>query len=356
MSQLDVAAPAAQVARARTAARRRSIVVGAVLAVLVTALFLLSLSLGHTIVPPADVVAALLGTDTSRTAFTVVELRAPRAFTALGVGLCFGVSGAVLQALARNPLASPDVVGITAGASTGAVAVIVATSAGTGALTSSMVSTPLAALAGGGVSGLVVYRLARARGVVTPYRLVLVGIGVSAVLTSLTSWLVTRASIDDAQKAAVWLAGSLGARTWDDAVPAVGAACLVLPAAAVLARRLRVLQLGEQTALALGVDVRRTRRALVAVSVTGAAVATAAAGPIAFVAFVAAPLARRIVGSTLTVVPAALVGAALVLAADLVGRTAFGAVQLPVGIVTGVIGAPYLMWLLSRPQRIGQGE
>ncbi|MGL5860973.1 MAG: FecCD family ABC transporter permease, partial [Phycicoccus sp.] len=241
---------------------------------------------------------------------------------------------------------------ITSGASMAAVVVITAGSVvGVGVLSS--FSVPAAALAGGLLTAAAVHRLARRGRSVPPYRLVLVGIGVGAMLTSVTSYLLTRADITDAARATVWLTGSLNGRTWPDAWPAVAAVVVLLPATLGLARPLRALQLGEQSAAGLGVPVERTRRLLVLVSVAAASVATAAAGPVAFVAFLAAPVARRLVGTPLTLVPAALVGAVVVLASDLVARLLFAPTELPVGVVTGVIGAPYLLWLLARAQRTG---
>ncbi|MGL4177055.1 MAG: FecCD family ABC transporter permease [Dermatophilaceae bacterium] len=341
-----------RVGAGRTTGRRRSLLVGCGLGVAVATLFVVSLAVGDFPIPVGDVLAALAGSATSDAGFIVLELRLPRALTGLAVGLAFGLSGAVLQALARNPLASPDIIGITAGASTAAVLVITSGSViGVGVLSS--VGVPASALAGGLLTAAVVHRLARRGGSVPPYRLVLVGIGVGAMLTSATSYLLTRADITDAARATVWLTGSLNGRTWADAWPAVAAVLVLLPVILALARPLRALQLGEQAAAGLGVPVERTRRLLVLVSVAAASVATAAAGPVAFVAFVAAPVARRLIGTPLTLLPAALVGAVVVLASDLLARLLFAPTELPVGVVTGVVGAPYLLWLLARAQRTG---
>jgi iron complex transport system permease protein len=198
-------------------------------------------------------------------------------------------------------------------------------------------------------------RLLADRGGVSTHRLVLVGVGVGAACSAVTSYLLTRAEVFDAQRAMVWLTGSLNGRSWDHVRP-MGVALLVLaPAALVLGRSLRVLQLGDDTATSLGVPVARARAGLVLVAVALAAVATAAAGPVAFVAFVAAPIARRLARSPLALLPAALVGALLLLSSDLAARQLFTPTELPVGVVTGVVGAPYLLWLVARAGRIGQG-
>ncbi|HSL57982.1 MAG TPA: iron chelate uptake ABC transporter family permease subunit, partial [Acidimicrobiales bacterium] len=294
-----------------------------------------------------DVVPALVGLGTDDAEFIVGTLRLPRALAAVLVGAAFGVSGAIFQALARNPLASPDIIGITAGASTAAVALIVLASA-------PAVVVSLGSFAGALATATAIYLLAWRQGV-SAYRLVLVGIGLGAMLASITSYLLTRAEIFDAARATVWLTGSLNGRGWDQIRPVAVALAVLVPAALVLARQLRVLQLGDDTAAGLGVPVERIRAALVVVGVGLAAVATAAAGPIAFVAFVSAPIARRLVRSPLTIVPAALTGAVLVLVADLVARRLFAPTELPVGIVTGIIGAPYLLWLIARANRIGRG-
>ncbi len=153
----------------------------------------------------------------------------------------------------------------------------------------------------------------------------------------------------------MWLTGSLNGRGWDDVRPVAAALVLLGPAVLVLARPLRTLQLGDDTALGLGTAVEPARMALLVVAVALAAIATACAGPIAFVAFVAAPIARRLTHSSLALVPAALAGALLVLVADLVARRAFAPTELPVGVVTGIVGAPYLLWLLARANKVGRG-
>jgi iron complex transport system permease protein len=343
-----------------TAWRRRTVSVGAVgigarldvratavtlvLAAATVAAAALSISVGDFPIPLTDVLRWAAGSGTSDSDFIIGELRLPRTLTALLVGAAFGMSGAIFQSLARNALASPDVIGITAGASTAAVALIVWTSVGTATIAGG-------ALVGGLVTAAAVYVLAYRRGVVG-YRLVLVGIGVTAMLTAATAYLLTRAEIFEAQRATVWLTGSLNGRGWEHVRPLAVALAVLVPAAIALARPLRLLELGDDAARGLGVRVEQARCALVVVGVALAAVATASAGPVAFVALAAPQIALRLVRSGApTLVPAAAVGCLVMLLSDLIARRVFAPTELPVGVVTGVVGGPYLLWLLARANR-----
>lgn len=336
----------ASVGRRRTSSLR-ALVVSAVLVAVGFVLFCLSISVGDFPIPLGDVVPAVFGYGNPDSDFIVRTLRLPRALAAVEVGLAFGMSGAILQALARNPLASPDIIGITSGASAAAVFVIVVL-AGSAAMIS------VGAFGGALLTATAIYVLAYRKGV-SSYRLVLVGIGLGAMLSSVTSYLLTRADLYDARDATVWLTGSLSGRTWDQLRPLTIGLMVLVPLTLYLVPQLRMLLLGDDTAKGLGVHVEPARGALLLVSVGLAASATATAGPVAFVAFLAAPIARRMVRSPLAVVPAGFVGAVLLLVADLLSRVALPDVDLPVGIVTGIIGAPYLLWLLARSNRIGRG-
>jgi iron complex transport system permease protein len=265
--------------RRRALARTTSVAL--VLGVLLFVVFCVSISVGDFPIPLADVVPAIFGVGSEDAEFIVRTLRLPRALTGMLVGASFGVSGAIFQSLARNPLASPDIIGIDAGASAAAVfcIVVLQVSAGT---------TAIGALAGALVTAFSIYLLAW-RGGVSPYRLVLVGIGMAALLASITQYLLTRAEIFEAQRAVVWLTGSLNGRGWEH-VRTIGIAdLLLLPLVVALVGPLRLLQLGDDAAKGLGVAVERTRLVLVLVAVGLAALATAAAGPVVFVAFVAPP-------------------------------------------------------------------
>lgn len=338
---------AASPARTRHRDRRRSILVGWVLAVATFLVCCVSVSVGDFPVQLLDVVPAALGLGDPGLTFIVRDLRLPRVLGGVLVGAAFGISGAVFQSLARNPLASPDIIGITAGASAAAVLLIVVTSA-------TATTIAVGAFAGATLTAAAVYLLAWRSGL-SPYRLVLVGIGLGALLTAVTAYLLTRSDIYDARRAMVWLTGSLNATTWQQLRPVALGLVVLVPVVLVLAEHLRLMQLGDDTATGLGVPVERARLGLVAAAVGLAGLATAAAGPIAFVAFVSAPIARRLVRQPLTIVPAALTGSLLVVTADLAGRRLFSPTELPVGVLTGLIGAPYLLWLLARANRIGAG-
>ena len=322
--------------------------VGLVLVVLAAAV---NIGRGDFPISLGEVLAVLLGGGERGQRFIVLDLRLPRSLTGVLVGAALGLAGAITQTVARNPLASPDVLGVTAGASAAAVLLIVlgGSSAGVAAI-GAVLGLPLAALLGGLLTAVLVYALAWRRGI-EGYRLVLVGVGIAAVGSALTNWLLTRAEITDAARATVWLTGSLNARGWEHVVP-VGVALLVLvPAALLLGFGLGALQLGDDTARGLGLRVDRERAALVVVAVALAAVATASAGPIAFVALVVPQICQRLVGAARPpLLASAVYGALLVLVADLVARTVLP-VELPVGIVTAVLGAPYLLYLLTRGVR-----
>lgn len=319
------------------------------LAVLAVVLAVAGAGMGDYPLSPAEVLAVIAGGGEDAHRVVVWDLRLPRVATGLLVGLALGASGAMTQSMARNPLASPDVLGITAGASAGAVAYIVATGAGIGGFTVRPPGplVPLAALAGGVVAAAAVYLLAWRAGV-HGLRLVLVGIGLSALLGSVTSWLLVASAVTDAGRATLWLTGSLASTHWPVVLPLLVTVVVAGAVAMVAAFTLRALRLGEDSSISLGVRVQQARAVLVLVAVALAAVAVAAAGPIVFVALAAPQVAMRLMRAPgPPVVAGALTGAVLVLAADLIARVVLP-VELPVGIVTAVLGAPYLLYLLAR--------
>jgi iron complex transport system permease protein len=295
------------------------------------------------------VLAALVGAGDEATTFIVFDLRLPRALTAVLAGIALGAAGAIFQDLARNALVAPDVIGITSGASLAAVSLIVFGE------TTGTVSVPLAALAGAIGAGLVLYGLAW-RGGAHGYRLVLVGIGVAALLQAGISYVLTRGQLFEVAQAYVWLVGSLNGRGWEHVWPLAATVAVLLPICLALGRRLEALQLGDDLARALGVRVERARLSLLAVAIALTGVAVSAAGPIAFVAFVAPHLARRMGGtvSPSAVLPlAGAIGALLVVAADVAGRELFAPTEIPVGIVTSILAAPYFLYLLRRANQMG---
>lgn len=338
----------AAVLRDRRHGRRRALRVSLVLAAVLIVVGAVSLTLGAAGVAPADVLAALVGRADRLTSFVILELRLPRLVAGALVGACLGMSGALIQSMARNPLASPDIIGITAAASaTGSIALV--WFGLTGLALSGIV------LAGTLVAAALIYVLAWRRGV-SGYRFVLIGIGIAAFCGGIVSYVLTRADLRDVQQALVWLTGSLN--SVDPAALAVLAVgtVVLLPCALVVGRPLGALTLGDDLAAGLGVRPERTRLLVVAVAVALAAIAVAVAGPVSFVAFLAAPIARRLLGrGSLALVPSALLGALIVVVSDIAAQFAIPGVSLPVGVVTGIVGAPYLLWLLARTNRIGRG-
>ncbi|MET8614069.1 MULTISPECIES: FecCD family ABC transporter permease [Streptomyces] len=302
---------------------------------------------GDAKIPAADVLRTLAGHGTAYQDFIVRELRLPRVLVGLLVGASLGLGGALFQSVSRNPLGSPDVLGLSQGATAGALVVIVLMSGSAAAVTAG-------ALAGGLLTGLAIYLLAWRQGV-HGYRLVLVGIGVSAVLTAVNGYLLTKADMVDAARAVVWMTGSLNGRDWDQVWPLLALCAVLVPLVLAHARGLRMLEMGDDTAGALGVPVQRVRLVVMTGAVLLTAAATAAAGPVSFVALTAPQLARRLTRSPgPNLVPSLCMGAALLVTADWAAQRAFGADQLPVGVVTGVLGGGYLLWLLVTERRAGR--
>nr|WP_231134596.1 iron chelate uptake ABC transporter family permease subunit [Motilibacter deserti] len=333
------------VAAGRARRGRRRLAVMAALALLIVAAFLANVMLGRTYYPLPDVVRVALGQDVPGASFAVGRLRLPRAVLAVLAGACFGFGGVTFQTMLRNPLASPDLIGITAGASAAAAFAIV-----TVGLSGTSVS--LVAIVASLAVALLIYVLSFKDGV-HGTRLVLIGIGIAAMCVSITDYVLSRASQWDMQETLRWLSGSLNGVSWTEALPTLGALVVLAPVLLTQARNLNLLQLGDDAASALGVSVERTRLTVILAAVGLIAFATAATGPIAFVAFLAGPIAARLVGpGGSLLVPAALVGALLVLVADYFGQYAFDT-RLPVGVVTGVLGAPYLVYLIVRSNRVG---
>lgn len=304
----------------------------ATLAALVT-----SIALGEFAVPPADVISALVGASDQATRFVVVDLRLPRALCGLLAGAALGLAGALFQDVTRNPLVSPDVVGIASGGSLAAVALIVFTE---------VEAVPLAALAGALTAGVLLYTLAWRNGV-QGFRIVLVGIGVAAFANAGISYVLTRGRIFEVETAYVWLVGSLNGRGWEQVWPLALGVGVLVPLILALSRRIGVLGLGDDVARSLGVGVERSRLLLLGAGVVLTGLAVSAAGMVSFVAFVAPHIARRLTRST-SLLAAAGCGAVLVLAADLVGRTLAPPTEIPVGILTSIIAAPYFLLLLRR--------
>lgn len=328
----------------RARGRRWTLIVGA-LTVLVILAFAASLMIGQTFYSVDEVLRVITGQTVPGATFTVGRLRLPRAVLALLVGLSFGLGGVTFQTMLRNPLASPDIIGISSGASAAAVFAIVSLGLG-------RTGVSVFAVTAGLVVALIIYLLAFRNGT-AGIRLILVGIGVAAMLDALINWELTRAAQWDLQEALRWLAGSLNGADWATNLPVLIALIVLAPILLGQANNLAITQLGDEAAQALGVSVSRTRLLVIVTAVGLISFATAAAGPVAFVAFLSGPIAARLIGpGSSPLVPAALVGALLVLVADLIAQFALGT-RYPVGVITGVLGAPYLIYLIIRINRSG---
>lgn len=338
--------------------RPRSFAVGITLAALVVVLAVLTLTLGSSWIPVDDVIGGVLGIADRPTVLTVQRLRLPRVLVAVLVGAALALSGAIVQAVARNPIAAPDVIGVTAGASFGAVLVLLAFGgAGVGyggaAAGLTQIGVPAGAVLGAFGAAAVVLAVggARSAGGMTfsAQRVVLAGIVCNAAFIGLVHWVLAAADVDQASRAKVWLVGSLTGRGWEHVAGVSVALAVLVPVALMLGSRLAALGLGEQSAATLGVPVARTQLGLFVVAFALAGTAAAAAGPVNFVALLAPQIARRLVrGPGVPLVASALTGAVLLLAADLLARYILPGTELPAGAVTALIGAPYLLWLVTR--------
>ncbi|MFK0211241.1 MULTISPECIES: FecCD family ABC transporter permease [unclassified Streptomyces] len=341
--------PGLRLGRMSFAWRPRVALVTLVLAVAAFLGFCLSIAVGDFPIGLSRVISTLLGLGERVDEFVIMDLRLPRAMAGLVVGIALGVSGALTQSIARNPLASPDILGITSGAS--AVAVSMVTLSG-GAVTAvaGSVGLPVAALAGGLGTGLLVYFLAWRRGV-DGFRLILIGISVTAAMEALTTWLLARADIRDVARAQAWLVGSLDNRSWDEVRVALWGTLLILAVVACAAFQFKPLHFGDDVAAGLGVRYALVRAVLLLCAVLLAGMAVGAAGPVPFVAMVAPQVAMRLTKSpTPPFVASGMVGAVLLIGSDLVARTALP-MTLPVGVVTAAFGGPFLVYLLVRANR-----
>ncbi|MFI6078135.1 FecCD family ABC transporter permease [Actinoplanes sp. NPDC051343] len=321
----------------------RTLIASCALLLAAAVVAVVNLSSGDFPVPVADVLKSLAGQGDAGTDFIVYDLRLPRVLITLFVGAALGVSGATFQGLTRNPLGSPDFVGLTVGASSGALVVILL-------LGGSGLAIGAGALIGCLGTSITIYLLAFRRGV-QPFRLVLIGIGVSALLDAFNSLFVYRARLDEAVEAQVWLIGSVNGHGWTEVAVVGILLAVLLPVALYFGRHLDLLALGDETAVLQGVRVERSRAFLALAGVGLAAGATAAAGPISFVALAAGPLAARLTRSPRAgLLPATLMGAALLVASDWLAQRVLPGNDVPVGVVTAALGGIYLTWLLA-----GQG-
>ncbi|MFT4145181.1 MAG: iron chelate uptake ABC transporter family permease subunit [Mobilitalea sp.] len=327
--------------------RRRLRWVSVTLLLVLMALILCATALivGNTIYPLDTVIKVLLGEQIKGATFAIGTIRLPRMLAGLLVGLAFGIAGSTFQTILRNPLASPDIIGVSSGSSVAAVFCLLMLK-----VSGSIVSIS-AVIAGLSVAA-IIYLLSRG-GSFSGGRLILIGIGVQAMLNAVISYMILKASEYDVPGALRWLSGSLNGIQMTK-IPSLFFVVIVFGLLIFLfGRHLKILELGEQSAITLGVRTDVTRLLLILSAVFLIAFATAVTGPVAFTAFLAGPIAARLVGiGAPNELPSGLVGAILVLGADLIGQFAFDT-RFPVGIITGILGAPYLLYLLIRMNKTG---
>jgi iron complex transport system permease protein len=311
-------------------------------------LSLIAIGIGQYPMTPVEIFQAIFGLSDERfNRIVVMEWRMPVAISAVLFGALLGIGGAIFQSMTRNPLGSPDIIGFDAGSFT-AVTVTMLVIGST-----AYWNIALAAILGGVVTALVVFLLARKNKSVQSFRLIIVGIGVSAMLGSLNNYLITRADVEDAMMVGFWSAGSINRVTWESLVPVGVLGLIVIILIALLAPALKQMELGDDAATTQGVNVERTRLALMVTGVATTALVTAAAGPISFIALVAPQLARRIAGTPgVTVLGAAAVGAALLTFAHFLSLVIAQFYRsIPVGLLTVSVGGIYMIWLLIREAR-----
>ncbi|MGX1738344.1 FecCD family ABC transporter permease [Corynebacterium flavescens] len=325
-------------ARARSYAWR----LGALI-LLVVALWLASLMFGETFYGLDQVLRVIAGETVPGASFTVGDLRLPRATAAVAAGVAFGMAGVTFQTMLRNQLASPDIIGISSGASAAGITAIIFFNV-------SQTTVSLFSLAASLIIAALIYLLSLKSGF-TGTRLILIGIGIAAILQAWTNFVLSKAASWDLPTATRWITGSLNTMSWERTLPLLATVAVIAPLMILAGNQLSVLRLGDDLATGFGLRVNLVRITTIVGAVLLIAVATAATGPIAFVAFMSGPIAARLFkpGPAL-LAPAAAVGAILVLAGDLAGQYFFGT-RYPVGVITGVLGAPFLIYLLTRTNR-----
>ncbi|MCH1627477.1 FecCD family ABC transporter permease [Ferdinandcohnia quinoae] len=326
--------------------RKRWILVFSLLLILAVILCCTMLLLGNTIYPVDVVIRSLMGEKIAGANFAINTIRLPRMITGLFAGFAFGAAGYIFQTMLRNPLANPNILGITSGSSVAAVFCIII-------LHSSKMVVSISAVIGGLITVIIMYLFSRGRSF-SIGRLIITGIGMQAMLDAAISYLILKSSQQDIAGALRWLSGSLNGSQMSEVLPLIAIVVVFTPIMVVLGKQLSMLELGDQMATSLGVATDKMRITLIVSSVIMIAIATSTTGPIAFVSFLAGPIANRLVGvSASNILPAGLVGANLVLLADLIGQFAFE-YRFPVGVITGILGSPYLIYLLIRMNRKGE--
>ncbi|GAB3277494.1 FecCD family ABC transporter permease [Kineosporia babensis] len=320
---------------------RRSATIVLTLVVLALFVLMLTVATGAYEITGNDLVATFLGGGSDMDQFIVLRQRLPRAVADLLVGAALGLSGAIFQSISRNPLGSPDVVGFATGSASGGLIVILLVGA------SSVASIAVGTIAGGFATALFVYLLSSGGGKVSE-RLILTGIAVGAMLASVNDYLITRATLDDAETAKAWQFGSLNIISWPHVIPLAVLLAVLVPLTLTMSGPMRVLEMGDDSAHALGVEVGKTRVWLLCAGVALAAAAVATSGPIGFLAMAAPQLARKVSRSPgISLLPSMAMGALLLGAGDPLAARALSPFQIPVGLVTAALGGLYLLWILT---------
>ena len=320
-----------------------------IMALAAVLVFIVSTGIGDMKISPLSVLQVFFGGGTEMEQLVVTSFRLPRIIVALMVGISLAVAGGILQGIIRNPLASPDILGITGGAAVAVVGFLAFFSDDNNALTVSIEWMPLAAFAGAGIIAVLVYFLAWKNGV-SPIRLVLIGIGISALTQAFTTLMMILGPIYRASQANIWITGTVHGSTWANVSILVPWTVVLVIIALVMARKLNVQELGDEIATGVGSHVQRQRFSLLMISTALIGGSVAFAGGIGFVGLMAPHMARRLVGSSFgALLPvSALIGGILVMVADLIGRTLFSPLEIPAGVFTAGIGAPYFIYLLFK--------
>lgn len=331
---------------------KRAMFVFISLLLLTAAVFVVSTSLGEMKISPISVLQVFLGGGTEMDRLIIHSFRLPRIIVALMVGMALAVAGGVLQGMIRNPLASPDILGITGGAAVAVVGFLAVFSDENNALTVSIKWMPVAAFAGAVIVAFLVYFLSWKNGV-SPIRLVLIGIGIMTLMKALTTLMMVFGPIYQASQANIWITGTVYGSNWDNVLVLVPWILVLLSITFIYARNINIQELGDEIAIGLGGEVQRQRFVLLLLSTGLIGGAVAFAGGIGFVGLMAPHMARRLVGSAFgALLPvSALIGAILVMGADLIGRTLFSPLEIPAGVFTASIGAPYFIYLLFKTRQ-----
>ncbi|AKK09119.1 iron chelate uptake ABC transporter family permease subunit [Corynebacterium testudinoris] len=325
---------------------RRTVLVGAVMLLVLVAAGFLTLLLPGAGIGSSKAVGVLLGQETGFARTVVMEWRLPRLVAAAVIGAALALAGALFQALTRNPLGSPDIIGFNTGAYTGVLFTLLM-----GA--SSFAAISFGALIGGCLTAVAVFLLSAQRGhTISGIRLILVGLGISMMLSSFNRWLILRGDMETALSAASWGAGTLNGVRWEQAIPAAVCLGALVAIALVAFRGINILALGDDTATGLGLGVNRIKALMLSIGVLLTAISTAVAGPISFVALASPHIAARLTRSPrIPLAVTALTGASLLVVSDILAQRLFAPVQLPVGLITVTLGGIYLLTLIARPAK-----